>query len=107
MRSAIVAAACFGTICFGVMTIVNSGEAGANSDYVFLTKAVAVNETLYWPRTKPADAVEPIEAVRLAALSIDAIPAYGQSSNEPTILMIIGLVMSGLALWGSRRCPAS
>lgn len=106
MRSAIVAAACFGTICFGVMTIVTSGEAGAYSDYGFLTKAVTVNETLYWPRTKPEEAVEPIGTVRLAALGSDAIPAYGQSSNEPTILMIIGLVMSGLALWGSRRSPA-
>jgi len=107
MRSAIVAAACFGTICLGVMTIVMSDEAGAYSDHGFITKEVALNETLYWPRTKTADAGEPDESVRPAALSDRVIPAYGQSNNEPTILMIIGLVMSGLALWGSRRVPAN
>ncbi len=87
----------------GIFTGSTVGIVGAYGDYFSFVKTVAVNNAIHSSTTNPAALKKQAEIL----ISHKKTIYYGQQGSESTILLLMGVGMCGLAIWGSRRSPAT
>ena len=78
---------------------------GAYGDYFSFVKTVAVNNAIYSSTTNPVTLKKQAEI--LTRSHHQKSRYHGPHRSESTILLLMGLGMTCLALWGSRRSPTA
>jgi len=87
----------------GILTSSTVGIFRAYGDYSSFVKTVVVNNAMHSSSVHPAVLKRQAEMLTRHNKGRH----YGQHGLDSTILLLMGLGMSGLALWGSRRSPAA
>lgn len=83
----------------GILTSTSVGIVRAYGDYCSFARKVAENNAMYCSATNPA-------ALKRQAEIVTRYHHQAPHRSDSTILLLMGLGMSCLALWGSRRSPA-
>lgn len=91
------------TVYSGLLLVMTAGHADAYSDYVNYTDVVAIRDTVTWPYPSQAEIDMTLERVQHAASTENDEAPGRRIRTEPTILLLLGLGMSGLALWGRKK----
>lgn len=94
-------------VCLGTLTYCMASSAWANTMYTYFTDAASVKESLYGLNTNPGYFKVPSGQVKPGMHSNSGSSADRAARSEHTILLLMGLSMTGLALWGRRRSPAA
>lgn len=87
----------------GIVTGSSYGIVRAYGDYFSFVKTVAVNNAIHSSTTNPAALKSQAETL----IRQKKTAYFGQHGSESTILLLMGLGMCGLAIWGSRRSPSA
>ena len=81
----------------------HADDAGAYSDYVAYGETIVASNTVAWSAVNQTEIDMTLEKVNHTTRSGSYEANNRRERTEPTILLLLGLSMSGLALWGRKR----
>jgi len=89
----------------GILTSSSYGIVRAYDGYFSFARKAVANNAMYCSATNPAALKRQAEIITNSHY-MKTISRHGTHRTDSTILLLMGLGMSCLALWGSRRSPA-